>query len=121
MVNRPRSVTAALVFILLNALIWLALGMMIALQLHPALPENPLIRAVMAGLCFGAAVILLELFFVLRQRSRLAWYLAQCFLVLTCLLTLFDQFGWTDLVVLVINLVPIVLLILGRDWFPGGG
>jgi predicted membrane channel-forming protein YqfA (hemolysin III family) len=117
MVNRPRSVSAALVFILLNALIWLALGLIIALHLHPALSDNPLVRGVMAGLSFGAAAILLELFFVLRRRSRLAWYLVLGFLALTCVLTIFDQVGLVDLVVLVINLVPIVLLIVGRGWF----
>ena len=120
MIKAPQSVPSALVFMLINALIWLALGLIIALHLHPALPDNPLIQGVMAGLSFGAAAVLAALFFCLRRRSRLAWFLAVGFLALTCVLTIFDQFGLSDLVVLVLNIIPIVLLILGRGWFLGG-
>jgi lysylphosphatidylglycerol synthetase-like protein (DUF2156 family) len=100
MPKRPLSVLGNLIFILLNALIWLALGMIIALHAHPALPDNPILQWVMALLSFGTA-----------------WFAALCFLALTSILTIFDDFGWTDLLVLVINLIPIILLIKDRAWY----
>jgi lysylphosphatidylglycerol synthetase-like protein (DUF2156 family) len=117
MTNRPGSVSAALIFILLNALVWLALGVIIAANLHPGLPDIPLVKGVMAFLSFGAAAILLGLLFFLRKRSRPAWFLALGFLTLTCLLTFFDQFGLSDLVIVILNIIPIILLIKERAWF----
>jgi lysylphosphatidylglycerol synthetase-like protein (DUF2156 family) len=106
-----------LLFILLNALIWLAFGLIIALHAHPALPDNPLIQGGMAFLSFCAAGLLLGLFIFLRKRRRLAWFGSLAFLVLVSILTIFDDFGWTDLVVLVVNLVPILLLLKDRAWY----
>jgi lysylphosphatidylglycerol synthetase-like protein (DUF2156 family) len=117
MTKPPLSVSVNSVFILLNALIWLALGLIIALHAHPAIPDNPLIRGGMAFLSFCAAGILLGLFFFLRNRQRFAWFVALGFLAFTSILTIFDDFGWADLVVLVINLVPIILLIKDRAWY----
>jgi lysylphosphatidylglycerol synthetase-like protein (DUF2156 family) len=117
MPKRPLSVLGNLIFILLNSLIWLALGMIIALHAHPALPDNPIMQWGMALLSFGAASILLALFFLLWKRIRTAWFAALCFLALTSILTIFDDFGWTDLLVLVINLIPIILLIKDRAWY----
>jgi lysylphosphatidylglycerol synthetase-like protein (DUF2156 family) len=118
--SRPLSVSVNLIFILLNALIWLALGAIIALHAHPSIPDNPTIQAVMALPSFGAACILLVLFFFLGKRVRLAWFGALGFLALTSILAIFDDFGWTDLLVLVINLVPIILLIKDRTWYLHG-
>jgi lysylphosphatidylglycerol synthetase-like protein (DUF2156 family) len=118
--NRPISVSATLIFIILNVLIWLALGVIIALHAHPALPADPLIQGVMAFLSLGAAAILLVLFFFLAKRSRIAWFIALGFLAVTCLLTIFDDFGWSDLVVLVINIIPLILLIKDRAWYLQG-
>jgi peptidoglycan/LPS O-acetylase OafA/YrhL len=109
-----------LIFILLNALIWLALGMIIALHAHPAIPDNSIIQGGMAFLSFCAAGILLGLFIFLVRRTRIAWFVALGFLAVTSILTIFDDFGWTDLVVLVINLVPMILLIKDRAWYLQG-
>ena len=120
MIRRPLSVSATLTFIILNALVWLALGVTIVLHVHPALPDNPLIRGIMAFLSFGAAGILLGLLIFLGKRSRIAWFITLGFLAITCLLTLFDQFGLSDLVVLVIIIIPIFLLVKDRAWYLQG-
>jgi lysylphosphatidylglycerol synthetase-like protein (DUF2156 family) len=119
MTDRPPSVPATLFFIILNALIWLALGVIIAVHAHPGLPDNPIIQGGMAFLSFGAAGILLGLFIFLRKRSRLAWLVALGFFAVASILTIFDDFGWIDLIVLVINLVPVILLIKDRAWYRG--
>jgi lysylphosphatidylglycerol synthetase-like protein (DUF2156 family) len=117
MTKPPLSVRVNLFFILLNALVWLVLGLVIALHAHPALPQDPLIQGGMAVLSFCAVGILLGLFFFLRNRYPPAWFVALGFLALTSILTIFDDFGWTDLLVLVINLVPLILLIKDRAWY----
>jgi|WetSurMetagenome_2_1015567.scaffolds.fasta_scaffold37127_5 lysylphosphatidylglycerol synthetase-like protein (DUF2156 family) len=115
--DRPISFSLALIFIMLSMLIWLALGVIIALHAHPALPDNPILQGGMAVLSFCAAGLLLVLFIFLRKRYRIAWFAALGFLAITSLLTIFDDFGWTDLVVLVINIVPMLLLLKDRAWF----
>lgn len=77
---------------------------------------RPFKLIMMLGL-FGGAIILMLLFQLLRMRKRLAYFITLVVLALIMLLTLFDQVGLADAVVLVITLVPFVLLILGRKWF----
>ncbi|MFZ6019780.1 MAG: hypothetical protein ACOYXO_09230 [Chloroflexota bacterium] len=115
--NCPPSVFAALIFILLNAFIWLTLGIIIVFDGHPALPDEPLIKGIMAYLFLAAAGILLGLFVLLGKRRRIAYFLVVGFLITTSLWLVFDDFGVVDLVVLAINLVPIPLLIKDRDWY----
>jgi hypothetical protein len=117
MTNRPLSVSVTLIFILLNALVWLALGTIIAANAHPALPDLPLLKGVMAFLSFANAVILLCLFVFLGKRNRIAYFIALVLLVGSSLLTIFDQFGLVDLVILVINIVPIIFLLKDRTWY----
>jgi lysylphosphatidylglycerol synthetase-like protein (DUF2156 family) len=117
MADRPLSVTITLIFVFLNSLVWLALGAIIATNAHPALPDVPLLKAVMAFLSISIAGILVGLFVFLVQRNRFAYFIALCLLVATSLLTIFDQFGLVDLVILVINIVPIILLIKDRAWY----
>lgn len=121
MTRSPLSVRINSLFILLNTLVWLGLGLVIALHAHPALPRDPLILGSMAFMSFCAAAILLGLFIFLRKRYRPAWFAAIGFLALTSILTIFDDFGWADLLVLAINLVPLILLIKDRAWYLQSG
>ena len=120
MSKRPVSVTINFIFILLNALIWLALGVIIAANAHPALRVSPIIKGTMALLSFGAAGILVGLFCLLRKRIRIAWFITLGFLAIISILSIFDEFGWIDLIVLGINLIPIILLIRDRAWYLHG-
>jgi hypothetical protein len=116
--KRPPSVSAALLFILLNALVWLTLGLIVVVNVHPGLQNVPAdVRGVMAGLSFAAAAVLLVLCMLLSKRIRFAWYAAILALVVSACLGIFDDFGWSDLIVLVINLVPLILLARERAWF----
>jgi hypothetical protein len=117
MTYRPRSVTTALFLILLNALIWLVFGVIIAANAHPALPVLPVVKGVMAFLAFAITAVLLVLFFFLRKQDRVAWYLIIALFVAISILTIFDDFGWIDLVVFIINIAPVILLFMGKAWF----
>ena len=106
-----------MVFIILNFIIWFALGAIIALDLHPAIPDQPFIKGTMAILSFAASGVLLGVFFFLRKRIRLAYYLALVFFCVASLFTIFDDVGWIDLIVLSFNVIPIILLVKDRAWY----
>jgi hypothetical protein len=113
----PISATVALVFLILNALVWLGFGLLIALDLHPALPDQPFIQTIMAILALGIAGIMVGLFVFLRKGNQIAYFLTVGLLAGIALLTVFDEFGAADLVVLIVDLVPLILLIKDRSWF----
>jgi hypothetical protein len=117
MANRPLSVSVSLIFILLNALFWLAFGAIIAADVHPALPTQPLPKGVMAFLSFSIAGILVGVFIFFGKHNRIAYFITLGLFIATSLLTIFDQLGLSDLLIPVINMVPIVLLIKDRAWY----
>ena len=102
---------------LVNCLTWLILGVLIVTNAHPALPDQPVIMGVMAALSFGAAGILFILFLLIYRRNRFGYFLTLAALLITALLTFFDDFGLSDLIVVLIILVPVVLLIKDRAWY----
>jgi len=117
MKNIPTVIKVALVFILLSALTWLVIGVLIAAQLHPGMPSDPLIKWGMALASFAAFAVLVALAWLLAKRRRLAYIIALVALAVVMLLTIFDDVGWADVAAFIINLVPFVLLIIGRKWF----
>ena len=117
MAHRPLSVTIALGFILINSLVWLLFGAIIALSAHPALPAEPLAKGIMASLSIAIAGFLLTMFFFIQKHNRLAYFLTLACFIVSSLLSIFDDFGLADLVVLAVNLIPILLLLKDRIWY----
>ena len=115
--RRPITFTIALVFILLTALVWLGLGVIIAFNAHPAIPDLPYLKPFMITVSFGIALVLLALLFFLSRRNRWAYIPTLTVLGATVLLTIFDQLGWSDLVIIALNLIPFILLIKDRAWY----
>ena len=116
----PTSVSAARLLILLNALVWLTFAAIIAIGAHPAMPDSALLRWVMAILGLLTCVALLVLYVFLGRRSRLAFFAALTALGCLAFLTIADQVGLVDLVILALTLAPIACLIGGRGWFMQG-
>ena len=117
MTNRPLTVTINLIVILLNAIIWLVLGIIIAVYPPPPLPPLPQMKVILAALSIAIAIILLGLTFFLFKRSRTAFYLTLIFFGITSILTFFDDVGLSDLIFLAVSLIPIILLIKDRAWY----
>jgi hypothetical protein len=115
--SRPISVTLTTILIILNALIWFALGIIIAVNAHPALPAPPELKAILAVFSFIMAGILVGLFVLLKKGNRISYYLTIAFFAVVSLLTIFDDVGLSDIFVLVLNLIPIGLLIKDRKWY----
>jgi len=61
--------------------------------------------------------LLIGLSFFLRRRTSVAYYIMLGMLALISLLTVTDEFGLADLVVLAISVVPFVLLIKDKAWY----
>lgn len=68
----------------------------------------------MGGLAIGAGVIFILLTTFLRKRPKPAFYCTLVFLIITALLTIFDDFGLIDLLYLVAVLVPLTLLLIDK-------
>jgi len=111
------SVSILIVFIYINSLVWLAFGLIIVFDAHPSLPDLPLIKIGMAFLAFIIAGILVVLGFLITKQSRIAFFLTSGLLLITALLSIFDDFGLADLAFLILNLVPLVLLFKDRGWY----
>jgi hypothetical protein len=101
-------------WVYLNAAIWVGLGLLVALKLHPAVPDEPIIRWGMAilSLLTGGLIIALHR---LSRRWRRAYFLLVGMVVAISFLAFADDFGVVDLVALIINLLAMVLLIVNRD------
>jgi hypothetical protein len=115
--TRPYSVSAVLTLIAVNILIWFVFGVIVAANIHPALPNSVLIRGIMAFLSFATAGVLFILLVLLARQNRLAYFLTLGLLVAISVLTIFDDFGMADLVVLIFNIAPATLLIKDRAWY----
>jgi len=117
--TRPPSVTVTLGLVFLGAIIWLALGVLLAFNAHPAFPDEPFVRGWMAVLSLIAAFALLLLRIFLAQRRRPAYYAALGALALASLAIFLDDVGLVDLVVLAVFLIPLILLVKDRAWYTG--
>lgn len=113
----PVSFSVSLIFILVNAFIWLAFATIVAVGAHPALPDSEVFKWTLAILAFGTAGTLTALYFLLKKRSAAAFYLATGLLLVISVLILLDQFGLPDLMVLLITLTPLALLLKNRAWY----
>lgn len=117
MTQVPRTTPVTTILILLNALIWLAFAIIVATGLHPAIPNSSLVRGVTATLASLTSGALLLLSILLKKRYTLAFYLTLALLLLISFLTITDEFGIYDLIVLLITLIPLILLIKDRAWY----
>lgn len=119
MLKLPLTVKITQILLLIQALMWLVFGVIILLGLHPALPEGGLYRWGMGGISILAAIVLVVLMRLLRKRVRPAWYLTMLALFASFLVILFDDVGWVDLAVMVGVFLPMVFLLIDRDWYLG--
>ena len=114
---RPFTQTLTRILILLDALIWLGFAIITALDLHPALPEGNIYRWIISSLALAASLGLVVLLFLMLRGLRFAYYLLFTALLIISILTITDDFGLPDLIVLIINLGAMVLLLLNRKIF----
>ncbi len=105
------AVLAARALFLVSALVWAALA---ALTLHdrPDVGCGAWVIAAMMIL-YAGALVWIAWRLGTRQRRR-SYYFAIATVIVTLILTITDQFGFWDLIVLILNLVLLALLIATR-------
>ncbi|MDP1780173.1 MAG: hypothetical protein Q8K73_07855 [Anaerolineales bacterium] len=82
--------------------------------------ENPNmlgLYAFYAFAMFSDAAFMLICAFLLRQKTRRIYLLAVIVLSLNIVLTIFDQFGFVDLIFLLLNLITLIVLFIARKEF----
>lgn len=107
----------ALGLILLEAVVWLVFGLIIVLQLHPALPSSPSLQTAMVVFSWLIAVGLVVLFVLLRRRTRGVYVVTLVLLELLALLTILDDMGWIDAVVFLVATASFATLMAGGKWY----
>jgi hypothetical protein len=117
MTRRPASVTFTLALVLVNALVWIAFAVLVAARMHPSLPADDLVSVIMALLALMAAFVLGFLAIMLWRRSWWGYFLDLVALILLAVLTIADDVGLADLVLLAIVVIPLLLLINDRPWY----
>jgi hypothetical protein len=115
--KKPIAAITAEILILMNALVWLTFTGLIAMDLHPALPDSAATIWVMGILAFGCAGALVVLAVMLGKRFRIAYYPTLGLLALLAVLTIADDFGFPDLIYLALVTAPLLLLIRNRSWY----
>jgi len=113
----PATVCIALLLLALDALMWLAFGVVAAAGGIASITHPPALRWVMAGLAWASAAALAVLTILLSRRSRVAFCLAVILLFLIAVLSIADQVGLLDLLALALSAVPLVLLLKDRTWY----
>jgi len=113
----PLSVRITLFFLFLAAMIWTVFGFIVAMGLHPALPDEPLLRWGMGVTAIAGGLLLTGLGILLMKGKRLAYWAALIGLGLMSLANLLDDVGWVDVVVALVSLVPFILLLKDRNWY----
>lgn len=113
----PRSAIAAQVLILVNAAFWLIFTVVAALGILPGALSAGLARWVMAGLALGTALVLSFLCFMLNKQKKWAYYASILVLLIIAVLSITDEAGLFDWLILIISLTAIVLMMVERSWF----
>jgi hypothetical protein len=121
MIRRPLSITITITLIMISALAWLSLAAIIAAGLHPALPDAPLLKAVMVVLSLIAAGVLMVLTAFLLHRNRMAYFAILAALGASAVAVFLDDVGLIDIMFLLLDLAALALLAKDRNWYLGRG
>ncbi len=119
MKNQAPNVNATFLLIKLNGFIWLGFGLLILLGAHPSYENADVLRWAMSAISLLTAASLASLLFFLKRRNRIAYWLLVALLSAMIFATMFDQFGWADLIFVFISALPLALLIKERRWYLG--
>jgi hypothetical protein len=111
-------VNASRVLFILLGLIWLGFGLLSILRIQDASSRVPIaILWAIAILMFINAILLAWVGWGIGRGNNLYYYFGLLLLAGNILLTFTDEFGFFDLLTLLINTALLVLLIAGRSKF----
>lgn len=121
--DKVRQVRLAQALFVLNAGVWLLIGIASVLRMRQSDASQTITAAAIAVLMLGNAAAMLLAGWGIGRRSRLFLLFAWAVLAVNILLTFTDQFGLLDFLTLLLDLVLVALLILARKplWSDAGG
>lgn len=111
------TVQAAQILFFLNALIWIALGIVGLLRLSQRGPISAGTALIIAIMMFGNAGAMVVSGVGLGTKRRGFYFLALAVLLVNIVLTFTDQVGLLDILTFVLDLVLLILLIVTRKQY----
>jgi hypothetical protein len=97
----------------LNAAVWLAFG--VSSLLFRALDGGSLARWVITAMMIANAIVMIWLGVMIVSGRKWVFFLAILYMVLNVVLSITDQFGWIDAIILILNLVVLGMLFVTRQ------
>jgi hypothetical protein len=116
-IEKPAVATVIQLLMLLNAAIWLFLAVWYLKPLFEDGGSLSNFARIVSGLMFANALVMLFLAWGVAKRRRAFYYLALAILAVNIVLTVTDEFGSVDLMVLILALVISVLMVRARSEF----
>lgn len=116
----PASVKVLLWLILLDAILWLVVGVAYLIRYWDSSHTPLFIVIILAVLMVIGAGILLVVRCGLIRRPRIFFYLAIVLFSITAVLFFTDDFGLSDLLALLLNMLILVLLLINYRFFLKG-
>lgn len=95
-----------------NAAVWLSFG---ALSIFQFFDDGSLIRLIYAFLMIANAVVMTWLGVMVVTRRNWVFFMGILYIALNVVLSITDQFGWIDALILLLNLVILGLLFVTRQ------
>ena len=96
----------------LNAAVWLAFG--VSSLLFRALDGGSLTRWVITAMMIANAVVMIWFGVMIVSGRNWIFFLAILYMALNVVLSITDQFGWIDAIILLLNLIVLGMLFLTR-------
>lgn len=109
--DKPRPVRLVQVLFVLDAAIWLAFAVATYLRILPGIPDQGAMTGVMAALMLGNAAALAVAGWGLGRQSLIFYFFAVAVLVVNIVLTVTDQMGLWDWLILALEAVMLGLLL----------
>ena len=97
----------------LNAAVWLAFG--ISSLLLRAIDEGSLTRWVITIMMIANAIVMIWFGVMIVTGRKWVFFLAILYTALNVVLSIADQFGWVDALILLLNLIVLGLLFVTRQ------
>lgn len=114
MKSTPLQSARYLFFLTVAVLIVFGIGSLLRIGTSP---DRTSLYVFYALLMFGDAAVMLFCALQLEKRTGLVFYLSVAVLTLNIVLTIFDQFGWIDLLFVTLNMLTLFTLLMARREF----
>ena len=100
-------------------LLWITVAILVVLGIgsFSRVGENTSLYIFYSFLMFGDAIVLLVCAFLLNRKTKWIFSLTVAVLCLNIFPTIFDQFGFVDLLFVLLNIATLVFLVLARKDF----